>query len=864
MVYDWSDHYVVFFGGLIGGLPAHATWIFNGTWTDLASQLSTAPPGRYVGMMTYDWADQYVLLFGGYNSSTGTLLSDTWTFHSGAWKQLTPSTHPAARWRSGMTYDVVDGYVLLFGGTSNTGTYGSADTWKYVGGTWTNITKTITGTPPPRFRTSMVYDANDSYVILFGGTDVGGNPSDATWKYVNLTWTNITSTVGTAPSPREYTEMGYDNATGKVVLFGGSLNNGNLVTSDTWTFSGGKWTNVTSGFSTNPPAIGFAALTYDSQTGFLMLFGGESSSGGFTNQSWALGPPVIEFGSVNPPAIDANQSVLIAIHAYSNHPPIHYAFTGLPTGCSSSNTANLTCSPTGLGTFSVTAYANDSSSDSSNTTVQFQVTPPPSITSFTANHPTITVGFPTNLTVRETGGALPLSYGWSGQPASCPTVDLPYLLCTSTASGPFTVQVTVTDSRGANASSTLLLTVAPTPTVSGFFANPPLIDVGQATNFQVTLFNGVPPFHYNYSGLPNGCVTSSVANLSCSPTATGSFMVTVNATDSSGASATAVAALGVNATPTVSSFSVLPPLIDVGQSVTFTASASGGTGYLSYSYGNLPPGCAIGNTSVGSCVPNQAGTYMVTFIATDTVNGNGTRSATLVVHADPAVASSTVSRATLDLGQNITIRVHVTAGTAPFRFAYSNIPASCGAPSTANVSCVVRNQGTFGGTVTVTDAFGKTATGPVPQFSAYADPAIQSITLNPDPAVVGSSATLTVAAIQGSTIYAYNYSGLPPGCASTNASQIVCTPSATGSFVVTVTVKDSEGFTTTGTHGFNVTSGNSGNGLLGLPGNDGLFVIIAIAAAAVVVAAVFLMRRRRATPASEPMAEEQPPMDTVP
>lgn len=140
-------------------------------------------------------------------------------------------------------------------------------------GYWTNLS--LAHHPPKREWASMTYDARDGYVLLFGGI---GNKSllDDTWKFSGGVWTQLHPSV--SPSPRYGAAMAYDPAIGKVVLFGGEdLPHGNYSTSflsDTWAFSGGRWTQLYPG--TAPAARAFASMAYDARDGYLVLFGGQA------------------------------------------------------------------------------------------------------------------------------------------------------------------------------------------------------------------------------------------------------------------------------------------------------------------------------------------------------------------------------------------------------------------------------------------------------------------------------------------------------------------------------------------------------------------------------------------------------------
>src|SRR2546426_418399 len=161
--------------------------------------------------MAYDEADGYVLLFGGSNNIGGTSpLGDTWKFNAGVWTQLSPSTSPSPRVLASMVYDAANGYVLLFGGLDGN-LYPLGDTWEFHAGTWTQLFPSTS--PSPRFA-SMAYDAADGYVLLFGGS----LQSDA-WEFQAGVWTQLFPS--TSPAPRSAAPIVYDAAGGSVLLFGG-------------------------------------------------------------------------------------------------------------------------------------------------------------------------------------------------------------------------------------------------------------------------------------------------------------------------------------------------------------------------------------------------------------------------------------------------------------------------------------------------------------------------------------------------------------------------------------------------------------------------------------------------------------------
>jgi hypothetical protein len=312
MTYDASDGYVVLFGGIgVTDMALQQTWKFVGLSTDGDANWSlitpatyppTSPPARFSANMVYDSRDGFALLFGGLSEPQhdAPLLGDVWTYHNSVWTNLTPILPPPYRSSMAMTYDQKDGYVLLFGGESGSGTLLS-DTWKYVAGVWLQLKPPQS--PPARFDASMAYDANvtDQCVVLFGGLGASGALGD-TWYFVRGNWTAVDTP--NSPGKRYGAAMAYDSNSkiSAIVLFGGQY--GSVVKNDTWFFADKNWTlgNVTR----SPPSLVNASLVYDAAPGdhYLLLFGGShgTSPYGYTWEFTAQGGwTKLSFGSGSSP-----------------------------------------------------------------------------------------------------------------------------------------------------------------------------------------------------------------------------------------------------------------------------------------------------------------------------------------------------------------------------------------------------------------------------------------------------------------------------------------------------------------------------------------------------------------------------------
>ncbi len=858
MAYDYSDGYVLLFGGYSSsGSVLSQTWIFsNGSWSQLSV---TGPSPEYVGTMAYDFADHYVLMFGGYSGSGSGYYNATWTFSNGTWTELFPSSAPSARWRQAMAWDGTDNCVVLYGGT--TASVDLGDTWTYAHGTWKNVTKNVTGHPPPTFRGAMAWDGSDGYDILFGGVMVGGfgstSGSNYTWAYANLTWKNLTKTAGHAPSARLYETMVWDNATDSVVLFGGAATDSSGVTNDTWYFHNGTWRDESKNFSTPPSPRAFQMSAYVPQADYVMIFAGYNLAT-YYNDTWGLGAPVLATLSVAPAEIDLGQSLSIQASAFSAHRPLAYAYSNLPPGCRGGNVTQISCTPTSAGSFTINLSATDTKGDRTNQSAVAVVATPPVLTGFKPSRSPVTQGEPTVLMVTVQGGAPPLVYSYSRLPFGCSNSNTALLTCRPANPGTYTIQVQVTDYFGYVVSGTTTLTVVPTGKVTVFVATPSTLDVNTTTVLTVEQVNGTAPYSYAYTGLPPGCTSANTAHLSCTPTAVNTSTVTVVVTDSSGSHFSATESVIVNPDLSITSFNASATSLDQGQSVLFVVKATGGTGVDVWSYSGLPPGCNFVGGVSNRCTPSQIGSYSVMVTGVDAVNSTANATVNLTIAAPPAAVLS-VSPVGTDVYLPFTVTTSVTGGFPPYLYSYGGLPTGCGSPTTATFSCTSAAPNRFSIYVEVTDSVGghgardylNQTVNPLPTVTAFAVE-----TANP---TVGKPAVMNLTVQGGTGVDRFAYSGLPAGCNSENSTVLNCTPSVAGDFEVSVLITDARGKSGGASAWFNVSAASTtSTGLFGLPGSEGLLLIVALVVilAAAGVGIVMMRRRRRNPPAAAPAPEE--------
>jgi hypothetical protein len=232
--------------------------------------------------------------------------------------------------------------------------------------------------------------------------------------------------------------------------------------------------------------------------------------------------------------------------------------------------------------------------------------------------------------------------------------------------------------------------------------------VGATVAFRAELSGGRPPFEVSYSGLPPACPNQNSTAFPCRIDFAGVYRVELNAADSLGAVASAVAVVEVDALPQLEGVTVQRSIVEAGDAVSFTVTSSGGAPPVTYSYAGLPPGCVSSSTTELACLPVTPGTYDVNASMTDSLGAtSGPVSVVLHVRADLALSSLTVSPASASPGDSFSVNLSLTGGVAPYVEAWSGVPSGCNATG-LSFACVAGPPGNYAIGTTVMDADGHT------------------------------------------------------------------------------------------------------------------------------------------------------------
>lgn len=855
IAWDAADGYFLMYSPNTPSDYATHTWVLShGIWSEVRTP--DQPPPVANPMLAYDATDHYVVLVGGYPS--GPFVDYTWTYSAGSWTNRTSesTSSPSPRLGSGFAYDPSLSSMLLFGGDGSCqqfpdGTWGAFgcfyhDTWTYRAGRWSNITANLTTAPGTRAGPAMNYDPSCGCVLLFGGAISGSGALDHDWwSFASGKWTNLTNESHPHPSGRAGAQSTFVPGWNESVLFGGTLDIFNVqqpaYQNDTWAYRNGSWVNLTTSLAGSGPVPGWllVAFAYDPADNFTLLVTARPGSNYpvYDQAEFSLGPSALLFYHASTMALDLGQS--FAVNATAIPPTSNLTFT-TPPGCTSPSAGNLSCTPLVAGPFALNLSTVGVGGQTVVVRIVVEVHPDPGIASFVLAPPAVTLGNTTRLVVLPVNGTPPFTFGYSGLPAGCGSVNLSSWNCTPSALGTFPIQAWARDVTGDAAYANATLVVNPRTSAGPLLISPSLIDLGSAVQLQTDVSGGTPPLSFRWAGLPSGCAPESSATLACVPAASGTFPITVTATDADGWAAVSTATLTVLPALTLEEFTIAPSPSEVGVGTSLRATVTGGDGTYSYRVTGFPNPCLWGAATNVTCYPSQTGNFTVTLTVTDTLGTSVNASLTLSVAPALTLSSFTFPvPARADLGQTSAATLSFSGGVAPVTVTFG--PLTGGAarclPAGSTDACTWEGAGYVTLLATLRDAAGQSVQSSA-SIEVHPLPSVASLTISPSAADQGTSATLTANVTGGFPPYAIVWSGLPPGCGPASGPTFRCAPSAPGTYTIVATVTDALNGTADASVAWTVLPT-----FLGVPVLD--LAIAGGVAAAVAIAAVWVLRRRR-------------------
>ena len=212
-----------------------------------------------------------------------------------------------------------------------------------------------------------------------------------------------------------------------------------------------------------------------------------------------------------------------------------------------------------------------------------------------------------------------------------------------------------------------LSVIALPPTLKLFRVTPSVTEVGVPVTLETIYGGGGSPV-IAYIGLPAGCVSASTPFLQCIPSIAGTYHILSTLTDPvTGTFLSAASTLTVEPRVQVSVAVPTRP-IDVGDSVTFTATPTGGVGpyTIDWMFGD---GQLANGTSVTHSY-SSPGSFAVTAQVTDGLFGTATTALSVVVSPGPSVGIFSPEAAT-DVGFPVLLTAELSGGSSPVTYDWS-------------------------------------------------------------------------------------------------------------------------------------------------------------------------------------------------
>jgi DNA-binding beta-propeller fold protein YncE len=391
-----------------------------------------------------------------------------------------------------------------------------------------------------------------------------------------------------------------------------------------------------------PDAFGVVAPAGSSAPGSAMVWVANALSG---TVSVISSPPQVTEFTASPSTIDLGYPTSIAVNYVGGAGTSTVTFYRLPPGCASSDETQLTCTPSSAGVFTLAVNVTDSFGFSANVTTTLTVEGSLSILlkSSLVTFPDIDVGVPLAVVSVVSGGVSPYSYQLSFGDGS--TAIGPDATHTYSHAGAFLLSTEVRDATGATAASSVVVTVAPPPSVGLVVGPGNVTDVAFPLSLNTSVSGGTGWSQENWT-FGDGTETVGRNNTSHAWDRPGEYTVEFAYTDALGVTANRSVVVTVHpslaatfSTGNASSSSPAAP----GTPVAFTSNISGGTPPYreswSFGDGSFSSGLSV-NHSYGS-----AGTYPVRVTLTDAVGGSveANLSVTVVVSSSSGGGLSAVS-----------------------------------------------------------------------------------------------------------------------------------------------------------------------------------------------------------------------------
>src|SRR2546426_861178 len=429
--------------------------------------------------------------------------------------------------------------------------------------------------------------------------------------------------------------------------------------------------------------------------------------------------------TADPPAADLGQSITFTCTASGGTSPYVFAWTLGDGNLGAGPTVSHTYTSTG--TFTATCTVTDLLLGVATDSKNVVISPNPSVTA-SVNHNLAAPGTTLTFDAASSGGDGSYSYAWdfgdSSSGSGAPTAHA------YSQTGSYQATVTLTDGNGGTASDSTSVTISDIAATAN--VSPSTGDTTTTFTFSAAASGGSGS-PYTYAWTFGDGTTGTGSSVAHSYSSGGSYSPFVTASDSLGGSKVAQTQ-GVTVTsppaPLAASASSPRAAADVGQSITFTCTGSGGTAPYTYdwSFGD-------GTTGSGAQITHmytQTGAFQTTVVVTDGNGATTSGSASVTISNIQVTGSATPPSGTTETAFGFTATA-TGGGGNPYGYGWDFGDGTSGAGSA--ISHMYSTEGNYTPSVRATDALGASRSRSLPLIS---------VSSASSPPVVPLSATLSM------------------------------------------------------------------------------------------------------------------------
>ncbi|TMI54860.1 PKD domain-containing protein [Candidatus Bathyarchaeota archaeon] len=422
-------------------------------------------------------------------------------------------------------------------------------------------------------------------------------------------------------------------------------------------------------------------------------------------------PPLSASFTFTPSSPQAGQQITFTGTATGGTSPYSFSWTFGDNSTGTGTTASHTYSSAGSYRVALTVQDNSASQQTATSQQTVFVSSPPSTLngSFTYTPSSPQAGQAVSFTGSASGGTSPYTFSWNFGDGSTGTGSS--TMHTYSSAGSFNVTLTIRDAGSPQQISTSQQAISvtnPSPTLTvSFTYNPSSPQTGQSVTFNGVASGDTPPYTFSWS-FGDGS-TGTGASTTHTYSLAGPYTVTLTVVDSGSPQQTATSEQTISVTnpppPLSAGFTFSPASPDAGQSVSFTASAMGGTSPYSYSWSFGDGGTASGGSVSHSFV--SSGSYTVTLSVLDSSGQRAQASKTVTVN--PQLSGSfSYSPSSPRPILPVTFTATGSGGDQPYSYSWDFGDGTTASGQTVSHSYLL--PGSYVVTLTITDANGQTFT----------------------------------------------------------------------------------------------------------------------------------------------------------